>query len=107
VPFFGSGSELQNAAIHDTASLQLYRHEAEVRGAEKLVRRRMVSPVKRIAHSKKALTDDVYYVSAAAVADKIIDRMRHGLDPLLIRSSMLLPVPAAATLNARLQRKPD
>ena len=62
--------------------------------------------MKRIAHSKKA-TDDIYYVSAAAVADKIIDRMRRGLDPLLIRSTMLALVPADATLNTRLQRKPD
>jgi hypothetical protein len=62
--------------------------------------------VKRIAHSKQA-TDDIYYVSAAALADKIIDRMRRGLDPLLIRSTMLSLVPAGATLNPRLQRKPD
>jgi hypothetical protein len=63
--------------------------------------------VKRVAHNKKTLTDDIYYVSAAAVADKIIDRMRRGMDPLRIRGSMLAFVPAASSLSAHLQRKPD
>jgi hypothetical protein len=63
--------------------------------------------VKKTAHSKKALTDDIYYVSAAAVADKIIDRMRRGMDPLRIRGSMLAFVPAAPALSTHLQRKPD
>jgi hypothetical protein len=63
--------------------------------------------VKRIAYGKKASTDDAYYVSAAAVADKIIDRMRRGLDPLLFRSSMLALVPAAHSFGTHLQRKPD
>jgi hypothetical protein len=40
--------------------------------------------MKTIASTKMASTDDTYYVSAADVADKIIDRMRRGLDPLLL-----------------------
>jgi hypothetical protein len=49
--------------------------------------------MKRIANIPRAPTDDVYYVSAADVADKLIDRMRRGLDPLLLSSSSwdLLP----------------
>jgi hypothetical protein len=66
-----------------------------------------VAPVKRTACSKNALMDDAYYVSAAAVADKIIERMRRGLDPLLFRRSMLALIPAADSFNTRLQRKPD
>jgi hypothetical protein len=62
--------------------------------------------VKRIANSKRTLTDDIYYVSAAAVADKIIDRMRRGMDPLRIRGSMLAFAPPAST-SEHLQRKPD
>jgi hypothetical protein len=39
--------------------------------------------MKKIANTQKALTDDIYYVNAADVADKLIERMRRGLDPLL------------------------
>ena len=46
-------------------------------------------------------------VSAAAVADKIIDRMQRGLDPLLMRRSMLAFVPANTGSGACLRRKPD
>jgi hypothetical protein len=42
--------------------------------------------MKTIASTKKASTDETYYVSAEDVADKIIDRMRRGLDPLLLTS---------------------
>jgi hypothetical protein len=63
--------------------------------------------MKRITRNEKVLTDDAYYVSAAAVADKIIDRMQRGLDPLLIRRPMLAFVPADAGFGACLQRKPD
>jgi hypothetical protein len=50
--------------------------------------------MKRIAKIPRPPTDDVYYVSAADVADKLIDRMRRGLDPLLLLSCSwtLLPV---------------
>lgn len=39
--------------------------------------------MRKIANTQKTLTDDIYYVSAADVADKLIERMRRGLDPLL------------------------
>jgi hypothetical protein len=42
--------------------------------------------MKRTTKSHRAPTDDAYYVSAADVADKLIDRMRRGLDPLLFAS---------------------
>ena len=64
-------------------------------------------PVRRIAYNEYASTDDTYYVSAADVADKIIDRMRSGSDPLLIRSSMFALVPASATWSTPVQNKPD
>ena len=41
------------------------------------------SDMRKIANTQKTLTDDIYYVSAADVADKLIERMRRGLDPLL------------------------
>jgi hypothetical protein len=40
--------------------------------------------MKRIVKTSRAPTDDAYYVSAADVADKLLDRMRRGLDPLLL-----------------------
>jgi hypothetical protein len=42
--------------------------------------------MKKLAKNRRAATDDAYYVSAADVADKLIDRMRRGLDPLLFAS---------------------
>ena len=45
------------------------------------------SNMKKIRNTITAPTDDIYYVSAADVADKIIDHMRRGLDPLLFSSS--------------------
>ena len=42
--------------------------------------------MKAVASTKKASTDETYYVSASDVADKIIDHMRRGLDPLLLTS---------------------
>ncbi len=42
--------------------------------------------MKKTMNTIKAPTDDIYYVSAADVADKIIDHMRRGLDPLLLSS---------------------
>ena len=35
--------------------------------------------MRKIANTQKTLTDDIYYVSAADVADKLIERMRRGL----------------------------
>jgi hypothetical protein len=63
--------------------------------------------MKVVANSSRILTDDAYYVSAAAVADKIIARMQRGLDPLLMRRSMLAFIPADAGLGACWQPKPD
>jgi hypothetical protein len=48
------------------------------------------------ANNKKALTDGLYYVSAADLADKIIHRLRPTLDSLTVRNSRL-----AATWLAR------
>jgi hypothetical protein len=45
--------------------------------------------MKKIANIRNESIDDVYYVSAADVADEIIDRMRRGLDPLLLSGSSL------------------
>jgi hypothetical protein len=59
--------------------------------------------MKRIAKIPRPPTDDVYYVSAADVADKLIDRMRRGLDPLLLssRSWDLLPAGPMSRTHAR------
>jgi hypothetical protein len=51
--------------------------------------------MKRIANTQRAATDDIYRVSAADIADKLIDRMRRGLDPLLFASSSLDLLPVA------------
>jgi hypothetical protein len=52
------------------------------------------SDMKRIANTQKASTDDIYYVSAADVADKLIERMRRGLDPFLFARSSSAISPA-------------
>lgn len=51
--------------------------------------------------------DDIYYVSAADVADKIIDRMRRGLDPLLFADSSLALFSLAPALRTRSRPKSD
>jgi hypothetical protein len=57
--------------------------------------------MKRIDNNSRVPTDDVYYVSAADVADKLIERMRRGLDPLLLSSSWdLLSAGPVATTHA-------
>jgi hypothetical protein len=57
--------------------------------------------MKRNANSPRVPTDDVYYVSAADVADKLIDRMRRGLGPLLLSGSWdLLPAGTIARTPA-------
>ena len=40
-------------------------------------------PIKAKGNLKRVFTDDAYYVSAAELADKIIDRMQRGLAPVL------------------------
>jgi len=61
----------------------------------------------KVAHSKKVSMDDIYYVSAADVADKIIDRMRRGLGPLLFSSSSWALFPMGPVLRTRSRIKPD
>jgi len=57
--------------------------------------------MKRTGDKSRVPTDDVYYVSAADVADKLIDRMRRGLDPLLLSSSLdILPAGPVARTHA-------
>jgi hypothetical protein len=63
--------------------------------------------MKKIANTQKTLTDDIYYVSAADVADKLIERMQRGLDPLLFGSSSLGPIPMGPWFRFRGHRKPD
>ena len=36
---------------------------------------------------KRVFTDDIYHVAAADLADKIIERMQRGLDPILLGST--------------------
>jgi len=55
--------------------------------------------MKKLADIRKASTDDIYYVSAADVADKIIERLRRGLDPLLLSSSSLTLISLGPTLS--------
>jgi hypothetical protein len=63
--------------------------------------------MKKIVNTKKALTDDIYYVSAADVADKIMDQIRRGLDPLLLCSSPLSHISVGRMLSTRWQREFD
>jgi hypothetical protein len=63
--------------------------------------------MKKISNSRNATMDDIYYVSAADVADKIIDRMRRGLDPLLFADSSLALVSLAPALRTRSRPKSD
>jgi hypothetical protein len=63
--------------------------------------------MKKIAKFRDASVDDIYYVSAADVADKIIDRMRRGLDPLLLSSSSLARISVSSVLRTRSLTKFD
>jgi hypothetical protein len=45
--------------------------------------------MKSTANIRNESIDDAYYVSAADVADKIIEHMRRGLDPLQLANSSL------------------
>jgi hypothetical protein len=65
------------------------------------------SGMKKIASTQKASTDDIYYVSAADVADKLIERMQRGLDPLLFSSSPLALISAGPWLRTQVRRKLD
>jgi hypothetical protein len=61
----------------------------------------------KVANSNKASIDDIYYVSAADVADKIIDQMRRGLNPLLFSSASLALFAIGPVLRTRSRTKPD
>jgi hypothetical protein len=84
-----------------TMRMQLYGHGETAPHAEEIDRSGLWTELgkadgrlmKRITNSPRVPTDDVYYVSAADVADKLIDRMRRGSDPLLLSSGSwdLLP----------------
>ena len=63
--------------------------------------------MKKISNSRQATMDDIYYVSAVDVADKIIDRMRRGLDPLLFADSSLVLFSLATSLRTRARPKSD
>jgi hypothetical protein len=89
--------------------MQLYGHGDAAPHAEKIDRSGLWTEfgkadgrsMKRNANSPRVPTDDVYYVSAADVADKLIDRMRRGLDPLLLSGSWdLLPAGPIARTHA-------
>jgi hypothetical protein len=40
--------------------------------------------MKTRANNKRVFTDDIYHVAAADLADKLIERMWRGLDPILL-----------------------
>ena len=63
--------------------------------------------MKKISNSRKATMDSIYFVSAADVADKIIDRMRCGWDPLLFADSSLALFSLAPALRTRSRPKSD
>jgi hypothetical protein len=63
--------------------------------------------MKKMVNIRGASVDDIYYVSAADVADKIIDRMRRGLDPLLLSSSSLARISVGSVLRTRSLTKFD
>ena len=63
--------------------------------------------MKKISDSCKATTDNIYFVSAADVADKIIDRMKRGWDPLLFVDSSWALFSLAPALRIRCHPKSD
>jgi hypothetical protein len=63
--------------------------------------------MKKVSNSRKATMDSIYFVSAADVADKIIDRMRCGWDPLLFADSSLALFSLAPALRTRSRPKSD
>jgi hypothetical protein len=63
--------------------------------------------MKKTANTQKAATDDLYYVSAADVADKLIEHMQRGLDPLLLSGSSLALVSLGPWLKKQGRRRFD
>lgn len=63
--------------------------------------------MKKRADLQKASMDDGYYVSAADLADKIIEHIWRGLDPLQFSSSSLALFPLDSPLTFRSGTKPD
>jgi hypothetical protein len=63
--------------------------------------------MKKTMNTIEAPTDDIYYVSAADVADKIIDHMRRGLDPLLFFSSPSAHISVGSMWRTRAWRDLD
>jgi hypothetical protein len=63
--------------------------------------------MKKIMSTQKASTDDIYYVSAVDVADKLIELMRRGLDPLLFLSSSFPLIPVGPWLRTQARRTLD
>ncbi len=63
--------------------------------------------MKNISNSHKTTMDDIYYVSARDIADKIIDRMRRGLDPLLFADSSTALFSFAPVWRTRFRPKSD
>jgi hypothetical protein len=57
--------------------------------------------------TQKASMDDIYFVSAAAVADKIIEHMRRGSDPLQLSSFSFPAFPTGSLWKTRLRTKMD
>jgi hypothetical protein len=60
--------------------------------------------MKANANHPRVFTDDTYYVSAADLADKILDRMQRGLGPLRLsnfkKSPPVAPMPGRQTLSS-------
>ena len=63
--------------------------------------------MKSIANIRNESIDDAYYVSAADVADKIIEHMRRGLDPLQLSSSSLTLISLGPVLRTHSLTKFD
>jgi hypothetical protein len=61
--------------------------------------------MKKVASTQKAPTDDIYCVSAADVADKLIERMQRGLDPLLFSNSSMTLIPVGPWLRVQARGK--
>jgi hypothetical protein len=84
------------------SKLQRNGHEGAARQVEKAGRGQ---EMKKIARTALPATDSAYYVSAADVADKLLDRMDRGMDPRLFSHPVLASV--ARNFPPRLRRKSD
>jgi hypothetical protein len=62
--------------------------------------------MKTRVNRKRVFTDDIYHVAAVDLADKLIERMRHGLDPILL-GSVHDTYSVDPILGVRLRRKLD